>query len=85
MLPIPNVIYIKCYLDKCNLYEMLHIQSLLYEMLPRPNVTIRKFTIQNVTDPFCYKSNRKKSFILINAGFATNSDFKSLYLCNQMS
>ena len=30
---------------------MLPIQSVLYEMLPRPNVTIQKCTIQNVTDP----------------------------------
>ena len=30
---------------------MLPIQSVLYEMLPRQNVTIRKCTIQNVTDP----------------------------------
>ena len=58
MLPIPNVIYTKCYL-----YEMLPIrnvtytkwylsQSVLYEMLPRRNVTIRKCTIRNVTDPY---------------------------------
>ena len=51
MLPIrnvtnTNVIYTKCYID-----EMLPIQSVLYEMLPRPNVTIRKCNIQNVTDP----------------------------------
>ena len=46
MLPIPNVI-----LTKCNLYEMLPIQSVLYEMLPSPSVTIRKCTMQNVTDP----------------------------------
>ena len=32
----------KCYLDK----------MLLYEMLPRQNVTIRKCTIQNVSDPY---------------------------------
>jgi len=31
---------------------MLPIQSVLYEMLPRQNVTIRKCTIQNVTDPY---------------------------------
>ena len=31
---------------------MLPIQSVLYEMLPRRNVTIRKCTIRNVTDPF---------------------------------
>ena len=30
---------------------MLPIQSVLYEMLSRQNVTIRKCTIQNVTDP----------------------------------
>ena len=30
---------------------MLPIQSVLYEMLPSQNVTIRKCTIQNVTDP----------------------------------
>ena len=30
---------------------MLPIQSVLYEMLPRRNVTIRKCTIRNVTDP----------------------------------
>ena len=46
MLSIQNVI-----LTKCNLYEMLPIQSVLYKMLPRQNVTIRKCTIQNVTDP----------------------------------
>ena len=45
MLSIQNVI-----LTKCNLCEMLPIQSVLYEMLPRQNVTIRKCTIQNVTD-----------------------------------
>ena len=45
MLPIPNVIY-----TKCNLYEMLPIQSVLYENEPRQNVTKRKCTIQNVTD-----------------------------------
>ena len=49
MLPIPNVIYTKCYL-----YEMLPIQSVQYEMLPRRNVTIRKCTIRNVTDPWKY-------------------------------
>jgi len=47
MLSIPNVI-----LTNCNLYEMLPIQSVLYKMLPGPNVTIQKCTIQNVTDPF---------------------------------
>ena len=36
MLSIQNII-----LTKCNLYEML----------PRQNVSIRKCTIQNVTDP----------------------------------
>ena len=36
MLSIQNVTYTKCY---------------LYEMLPRRNVTIRKCTIRNVTDP----------------------------------
>ena len=30
---------------------MLPIQSVLYKMLPRRNVTIRKCTIRNVTDP----------------------------------
>ena len=37
---------------------MLPIQSVLYEMLPRRNVTIRKCTIRNVTDPYnssCHK------------------------------
>ena len=62
MLPIRNVTYTKCYLyemlsirnvtyTKCYLYEMLPIQSVRYEMLPRRNVTIRKCTIRNVTDP----------------------------------
>ena len=41
MLPIPNVIYTKCY---------------LYEMLPIRNVTIRKCTIRNVTDPILEKN-----------------------------
>ena len=50
MLPIPNVI-----LTKCNQYKMLPIQSVLYEMLPRQNVTIRKCTIRNVTDPCIYR------------------------------
>ena len=36
MLSIQNVTYTKCY---------------LYEMLPRRNVTIRKCTKRNVTDP----------------------------------
>ena len=31
---------------------MLPIQSVLYEMLPSPSVTIRKCTMQNVTDPW---------------------------------
>ena len=46
MLSIRNVI-----LTICNLYEMLLIQSELYENEPRQNVTIRKCTKQNVTDP----------------------------------
>ena len=58
MLPIPNVIYTKCYL-----YEMLPIQSVLYEMLPRRNVTIRKCTIRNVTDPFKLRLFGLKEFI----------------------
>ena len=41
MLSIQNVTYTKCYLD----------EMLLYEMLPRRNITIRKCTIRNVTDP----------------------------------
>jgi len=40
---------------------MLPIQSVLYEMLPRPNVTIRKCTIQNVTDPERVVNNWKKN------------------------
>ena len=39
MLSIQNVTYTKCY---------------QYEMLPRRNVTIRKCTIRNVTDPWKY-------------------------------
>ena len=41
MLPVRNVTYKK----------MLPIQSVLYKNEPRQYVTIRKFTIQNVTDP----------------------------------
>ena len=33
---------------------MVPIQSVLYEMLPRPNVTIRKCTTQNVNDTFFF-------------------------------
>ena len=61
MLSIPNVI-----LTKCNLYELLPIQSVLYEMLPRPNVTIRKCTIQNVTDPKIHLMVYTRKFIFKN-------------------
>ena len=46
MLPIPNVIYTKCYL-----YEMLPIRNVTYT-----NVTYTKCTIRNVTDPPQFQS-----------------------------
>ena len=44
---------------------MLPIQSVLYEMLPRRNVTIRKCTIRNVTDPYTHTNMWGASIVLI--------------------
>ena len=51
MLSIQNVTYTKCF---------------LYEMLPRRNVTIRKCTLRNVTDPTggCIKKKQEITYFL---------------------
>ena len=51
---------------------MLPIQSVLYEMLPRRNVTIRKCTIRNVTDPHTHTNMWGASIVLIFDCFFLN-------------